>query len=33
MLLILKPVLMTAWKSRAFKEVDCGDLEKVVAEH
>jgi hypothetical protein len=31
MLLILKPVLMTAWKSRAFKELIVAMLEKVVA--
>ena len=30
MLLILKPVLMTAWKSRAFKELIVAMLEKVV---
>ncbi len=31
MLLILKPVLMTAWKSRAFKELIVAMLEKIVA--
>ena len=30
MLLILKPVLMTAWKSRAFKELIVAMLEKIV---
>ena len=31
MLLILKPVLMTAWKSRAFKKLIVAMLEKIVA--
>jgi hypothetical protein len=31
MLLILKPVLMTAWKSRAFRELIVAMLEKIVA--
>ena len=31
MLLILRPILMTAWKSRAFKELIVAMLEKVVA--
>ena len=31
MLLILKPILMTAWKSRAFKELIMAMLEKIVA--
>ena len=31
MLLILKPVLMTAWKARAFKELIVAMLEKIVA--
>ena len=31
MLLILKPVLMTAWKSRAFKELIVAMAEKIVA--
>ena len=31
MLLILKPVLMTAWKSRAFKELIVAMLDKIVA--
>ena len=31
MLLILKPVLMTAWKSRAFKELIVAMLQKIVA--
>ena len=31
MLLILKPILMTAWKSRAFKELIVAMLEKIVA--
>ena len=30
MLLILKPVLMTAWKSRAFKELIIAMLERIV---
>ena len=30
MLLILKPILMTAWKSRAFKELIVAMLEKIV---
>ena len=30
MLLFLKPVLMTAWKSRAFKELIVAMLEKIV---
>ena len=30
MLLILKPVLMTMWKSRAFKELIVAMCEKVV---
>ncbi len=32
MLLILKPILMTAWKSRAFKELILAMLEKIVAQ-
>ena len=32
MLLILKPILMTAWKSRAFKELIVAMLEKIVAQ-
>ena len=31
MLLILRPILMTAWKSRAFKDLIVAMLEKVVA--
>ena len=31
MLLILKPILMTAWKSRAFKELILAMLEKIFA--
>jgi len=31
MLLLLKPILMTAWKSRAFKELIVAMLEKIVA--
>ena len=31
MLLILKPVLMTMWKSRAFKELIIAMCEKVVS--
>ena len=31
MLLILKPILMTAWKSRAFKELIVAMLEKIVS--
>ena len=31
MLLILKPVLMTMWKSRAFKELIVAMCEKVAA--
>ena len=30
MLLILKPSLMTAWRSRAFKELILAMLEKIV---
>ena len=30
MLLILKPILMTMWKSRAFKELIVAMLEKIV---
>ena len=30
MLLVLKPILMTAWKSRAFKELIVEMLEKIV---
>lgn len=30
MLLILKPILMTAWRSRAFKELILAMLEKIV---
>ena len=30
MLLVLKPILMTAWKSRAFKELIVTMLEKIV---
>ena len=30
MLLVLKPILMTAWKSRAFKELIVAMLEKIV---
>ena len=30
MLLILKPILMTAWKSRAFKELIVAMLERIV---
>ena len=30
MLLILKPILMTAWKSRAFKQLIIAMLEKIV---
>ena len=30
MLLILKPILMTAWKSRAFKELIIAMLERIV---
>ncbi len=32
MLLILKPVLMTMWKSRAFKELIVAMCEKVVTD-
>lgn len=32
MLLILKPILMTAWKSRAFKELIVAMLEKIVTQ-
>ena len=32
MLLILKPVLMTAWKSRAFKELIVAMLDRIVAQ-
>ena len=32
MLLILKPILMTAWKSRAFKELIVAMLERIVAQ-
>ena len=32
MLLILKPILMSAWKSRAFKELIVSMLERVVAQ-
>ena len=31
MLLVLKPLLMTAWKSRAFKELIVAMLEKIVS--
>ena len=31
MLLVLKPILMTMWKSRAFKELIVAMLEKIVA--
>ncbi len=31
MLLVLKPILMTAWKSRAFKELIVAMLERIVA--
>jgi hypothetical protein len=31
MLLILKPILMTMWKSKAFKELIVAMLEKIVA--
>lgn len=31
MLLVLKPLLMTAWKSRAFKELIVAMLERIVA--
>ena len=31
MLLILKPILMTAWKARAFKELSVAMLEKIVS--
>jgi hypothetical protein len=30
MLLVLKPILMTAWKSRAFKELIIAMLERIV---
>jgi hypothetical protein len=30
MLLVLKPIVMTAWKSRAFKELIVAMLEKIV---
>ena len=30
MLLVLKPILMTTWKSRAFKELIVAMLEKIV---
>lgn len=32
MLLFLKPILMSAWKSRAFKELIVAMLERVVAQ-
>ena len=32
MLLVLKPLLMTAWKSRAFKELIVAMLEKIVTQ-
>ena len=32
MLLILKPILMSAWKSRAFKELIVAMLERIVAQ-
>jgi hypothetical protein len=32
MLLIVKPILMTAWRSRAFKELIVAMLERVVAQ-
>lgn len=31
MLLILKPILMTMWKSKGFKELIVAMLEKIVA--
>ena len=31
MLLVLKPILMMAWKSRAFKELIIAMLERIVA--
>lgn len=31
MLFVLKPILMSAWKSRAFKELIIAMLEKIVA--
>ena len=31
MLLVLKPLVMTAWRSRAFKELIVAMLEKIVA--
>jgi hypothetical protein len=30
MLLVLKPIVMTAWRSRAFKELIVAMLEKIV---
>ena len=30
MLIVLKPIVMTAWKSRAFKELIVAMLEKIV---
>ena len=32
MLLVLKPILMTAWKSRRFKELIVAMLEKIVTQ-
>ena len=32
MLLLLKPILMTAWKSRGFKELIVAMLERIVAQ-
>ena len=32
MLLVLKPIVMTAWKSRAFKELIVAMLEKIVTQ-
>jgi hypothetical protein len=32
MLLVLKPILMMAWKSRAFKELIVAMLEKIVTQ-
>ena len=31
MILIIKPILMTMWKSRSFKELIVAMLEKIVA--
>ena len=32
MLLVLKPILMTAWRSRGFKELIVAMLEKIVTQ-